>query len=179
MHIDLFRVALSRIESKYFDLQVAYKQNHIIRERIFCYELYHQLRALSQHLPLTINGEPDKRFHDHINRLDWRNPDFIVHKPGSWHDNTLICEVKGILNSKDTRGIFKDIQTLLIYTNKYKYKAGLFILYNHRMDELTTLLKDKRHKIANTYEYDSVYLMTAESAGDVEGPISLAEVLHT
>ena len=43
---DLVKKALSNVSQDYFNLKVTYDSLGIVRERIFCYELYHQLRLL-------------------------------------------------------------------------------------------------------------------------------------
>ena len=91
MYLDIIFQAVANVEQKYFNLEVTYGNNFIVRERVFCYELYHQLRLLLKgRTDLTLNGEPDKRFHDDINKADWRNPDFVVHRPNSWLDNRVV-----------------------------------------------------------------------------------------
>jgi hypothetical protein len=46
-YIDLLKRALANIESDYFSVRAACPQLQIvIRERVFCYELYHQMRLL-------------------------------------------------------------------------------------------------------------------------------------
>ena len=45
-YIELIMRAFSRVEPAYYRLITTYKASGIVRERIFCYELYHQMRLL-------------------------------------------------------------------------------------------------------------------------------------
>ena len=179
MYIDLIRQAIHKVEQKYFRLEVTYGNNFIVRERVFCYELYHQMRILLEgRTDLTLNGEPDKRFHDEIHKPDWANPDFILHKPGSWFYNTVVCEVKGTLNPKDPRGVIKDLKTLLVYVEQYQYKSGVFIIYNHSLEELKGFLKKHKEKIYHSSACDKIYLIASPFAARVELPLSLADAIN-
>ena len=58
---DQVQKATSRIGRVYFALPVCGMPTPIKRERVYCYELYHQLRCLP--LDTTVTAEPDKRGH--------------------------------------------------------------------------------------------------------------------
>ena len=91
--------------------------------------------------------------------------------------NAVVCEVKGKLNTKDPRGVLKDLDTLLIYTQKYQYKAGVFILYNHQLDELKAFLKKHENRIRVSSAHDKIHLIAVDSAILRDNPISLADAL--
>lgn len=56
--------ACKKIESSYIRLDVASSEEQIYRERVYCYELYHQLRCiLGKNFPYKLNGEIDKAGH--------------------------------------------------------------------------------------------------------------------
>ncbi len=59
---ELIFAAVSRIQPGYFEVPVAGTDELAIRERIFCYEFYHQLRlvATDARFPYMIGGELDK-----------------------------------------------------------------------------------------------------------------------
>ena len=44
-YIQLIKAALERVEPGYYRLATTYEPSGIIRERAFCYELYHQIRS--------------------------------------------------------------------------------------------------------------------------------------
>jgi hypothetical protein len=133
--VDLIKTALSQVELDYFKLETNYEPPGIVRERVFCYELYHQLRnGMATKLDLTLNGEIDKSGHDDFAKKDQKNPDFVFHIPGTHTGNTLVIEVKGKLAPLDD--IEKDFNTITTFIEKYTYKAGVFVLYNHSLESL-------------------------------------------
>ncbi|MGD8457430.1 MAG: hypothetical protein PVF83_13695, partial [Anaerolineales bacterium] len=57
-------VATSNIGEQYFQLEVAEREEHIYRERVYCYELYHQLRVVTPDgFNYQLDGELDKSGH--------------------------------------------------------------------------------------------------------------------
>lgn len=107
--------ASSQINSEYFLLPIAGKNHPIKRERVYCYELYHQLRLFSLgDAPLTLTGEPDKRGHPGFTGKQ-PNPDFILHIPGHHDSNTAVIEVQCRLSK---RHLIKDLKTLKLMKEK-------------------------------------------------------------
>jgi hypothetical protein len=116
--------ASRQIGDKYFLLTVAYKDRPIKRERVYCYELYHQLRVALHGIPLTLTGEPDKRGHtDFTNKQP--NPDFILHTPGHHADNMAVIEVECRLNRAH---LTKDLKTLKLMKGK-GYRVLVLLLF--------------------------------------------------
>ena len=106
-YIELIKEALGNIVKKYFTIKFEGIGKEKIRERVFCYELYHQIRKLlddSGELDvsggLLLNGEIDKSGNP---KFKSENPDFVLHRPGTCN-NVIVVEVKGNLNK---RGIKK------------------------------------------------------------------------
>jgi hypothetical protein len=135
--IELIKEGLCKVPQEYFKLKVKYKRDTVIvRERIFCYELYHIMRQLQADKgfedTFILHGEIDKSGHPEFDTKHRFNPDFVFHVPGTMRDNSVVVEVKGILNFP---GVKKDLRTLHTFTKSYLYKAGVFILYNYSMDE--------------------------------------------
>ncbi len=131
-YINLIKTAINSIQPGYYKLETTYEPSGIVRERVFCYELYHQIRLrMGKNINLTLNGEIDKRGHIDFAEEDRKNPDFIFHIPGQHEGNTIIVEIKG----KIVEEITKDFETLLTFIKKYFYKMGIFILYNHSMED--------------------------------------------
>lgn len=92
---------------------VAGEANPIYRERVYCYELYHQLRvATGDDFGYSLGGEVDKVRHPILSKfaLDKTKPDLLVHKSGDMRGNLVVMEVKPV-NAK-TEGIKKDLQNL-------------------------------------------------------------------
>ena len=74
---------------------------HKLLERVYAYELYHQLRLqLGNVLPYTLHGELDKRWQEVMRTRGLGDiPDLVFHDPGKWgrpqHEyNLVIIEVK-------------------------------------------------------------------------------------
>ena len=136
IYIDLIKNALKAIAPRYFRLSTTYEPSGIVRERVFCYELYHQVRSLmkDEH-KISINGEIDKRGHVDFAPAHRKNPDFVFHIPGTHKGNTVVLEVKGRIDYSPTV-MQNDFETLLTFVSQYSYQSGIFLLYNHTIAEL-------------------------------------------
>lgn len=150
---------LRHVTAPYFLLTTTYEPSGIVRERAFCYELYHQIRSRMQDgCPITLNGEIDKRGHHEFAKKDQKNPDFVFHIPGTFRGNTLAVEVKGACNGHYRHGIIKDIRTLIMLIAKYEYAGGAFVLYNHSLHELGLALKSEAAAFAQARGVEFVHL---------------------
>ncbi len=135
-YVELIEEAFDRVPQDYYKIKVAGDEDHIIRERVFCYELYHLIRSLQEEQQLKdlkIHGEIDKRGHALFNRDDWKNPDFVFHKAGKEDYNLIVVEVKGNLTYN---GIKKDWGKLDKFCGQYKYAKGLWLVYNYSYEEV-------------------------------------------
>lgn len=140
-YIQKITEALDKVESPYFKLETTYEPAGIVRERVFCYELYHQLRlALKDDSGLTLNGEIDKRGHVDFAMEHRKNPDFVFHVPGQHEGNTIVMEVKGRIDKP--ADIVKDFKTITTFIDKYQYQLGIFLLYNHSFAEFSDALSN-------------------------------------
>ena len=159
-YIDILKKALSKVEAEYFKPRTTYQPKGIVRERIFCYELYHQMR-ISPNNKLSLHGEIDKSGHrDFLKSL---NPDFVFHAQTTHLANTLVIEVKGRIVRKEIK---KDFETLLFFVGHEDnpYQAGAFVLYNHTFNDLMhkmgqDLIKFSAHRNAN-----AIYILTIVEA---------------
>lgn len=126
----LLQGATQRIAEDYFLLPLA-DQPSVYRERVYCYELYHQLRCLwPENGHFTLNGEVDKAAHRLLRQIegaDKAKPDFLVHQPGHMAGNFAIMEVKHC--DAPRRGIEKDLETLRLFTGAVGYKRGIYLIY--------------------------------------------------
>jgi hypothetical protein len=69
----LLESTTAAIESRFMKVPI-YGGTPIYRERIYCYERYHQLRARwPSTSPFTLNGEVDKRGHEILRSLQASN----------------------------------------------------------------------------------------------------------
>lgn len=100
------------------------------RERVYCYELYHQMRTVwPRECPYTLNGEVDKRAHPIMADLGLGQiPDLLVHRPGSMAGNHAIIEVKHVRGTLD--GLAKDLETLSAFRLRGGYERAVLLVYD-------------------------------------------------
>lgn len=80
--------ALNNIDHNYYRVTKTY--GDIVRERVFCYEFYHQIRLIQKGYSLgTLHPEIDKGGHEIFKDGDQKNPDFIFHTPGGMKGNQV------------------------------------------------------------------------------------------
>lgn len=156
--------AFDSIPQDYYKLKTTYNVNGIVRERLFCYELYHRIRCLQEIKQMTdfsIHGEIDKRGHELFAKCDQKNPDFVFHTPGSMDGNLLVVEVKGEIILKDA---CKDLRTLRNFCEKYRYGKGLWLVYNYSCDEIEQFFNNHNFKLYNGFQkIEMVCKKTADS----------------
>jgi hypothetical protein len=128
--IDDLQIATGNIGPDYFLLPVAGSSLPVFRERVYCYELYHQLRLQREdHSKYLLCGELDKSGHREMRGRDITNtvPDFLVHVPGKM-DNFAIVEVKCI-NARPL-DIRKDLRRLTAFS-KSGYHFAIQLIYGN------------------------------------------------
>lgn len=125
--------ATEAIERGYFYLPID-GGDPVYRERVYCYELYHQMRSRWPDSNYVLNAELDKAGHPLLKELgaDNKKPDFLVHNPGDMRGNHTIIEVKTAGAAND--GIRKDIETLDGFVRKVHYKRAIFLFFGHAAD---------------------------------------------
>jgi hypothetical protein len=107
--------ATGSIEAGYFLLPIDGGEA-VYRERVYCYELYHQMRCLwPAGCPFSLNGEIDKSAHPILRKLgaDHAKPDFLVHQPGLMAGNNAFIEVKS--PRATSAEIRRDLETLSLF----------------------------------------------------------------
>ena len=136
--LDLMRKATARIAPDYFQLPVAGSEEPIFRERVYCYELYHQLRlAMPDGWPYVLDGEVDKKAHPILREVQGTIPDFIVHVPGSMERNLAIIEVKALPVSRGD--LARDLDKLCRFTETARYFAAIQLVYGR--DDIARVVK--------------------------------------
>lgn len=157
--------ALNHVEQPYFLLPTTYTP--IMRERVFCYEFYHQMRTL-QNTPgyprlsnLYIHAEIDKSGHKDFDKAHQANPDFIFHVPGEFKRNTIVVEVKNRLEKK---GISKDLNTLLTFVSTYQYKIGILIVFNKSITQVSTYLRKNFSHIKDEPHHRYIWIIAVQPA---------------
>jgi hypothetical protein len=130
--------AIKKIGKEYFKLNLASEDNkdhYKYRERVYCYEFYHQLRnTLGCDYPYVINGEIDKKDHPII--ASNKNPDFVIHNPGNMKQNFVIMEVKNLEGfSKSKRK--NDIEKFITFFEECNYQYAIYLIYGEKENENT------------------------------------------
>ena len=131
----ILRNATGAIERVYFHLSVD-GGDPIYRERVYCYELYHQMRLLwPSDCQFLLNGELDKSAHPILGELGVASskPDLLVHRPGSMSHNHAIIEVKKATTPKHS--IRKDLSTLDLFIRKAHYQRAIYLFFGNEADE--------------------------------------------
>lgn len=176
------RTALKNVKDDFWILPRAYNGS-AIRERAFCYELYHQLRMyqldlrdnrLNGLLDLTVTGEIDKNGYSVLKTDEQKNPDFVFHKAGESCSNEVVMEVKGRIDGRYIEEIIKDFDTLALFiAHPYlHYNIGVFLLYSKTMQELKRLIRENFCKIQENTQ-------TRANASITDGEISKRIILVT
>jgi hypothetical protein len=118
--------AAAHIAPEYFLLPI-HGAPSVYRERVYCYELYHQMRLLwPRDCPYRLNGEVDKRAHPYFRDSSEPKPDFLVHEPGT-SNNYAVIEVKSCRASD--AGIRKDLETLTRFRTETGYARAIYLIY--------------------------------------------------
>jgi len=150
--------ASAEVSPDYFQLPVAGAERPEYRERVYCYELYHQWR---RHWPndfrFSLGGEINKQGHPLI-RGD-EQPDFLVHVPGHMC-NLLIVEVKPV-NAAPAR-MADDLMKLTRFRRELydqdglpaSYEAAYFWLYGLSLPEWPALRKRVLAVIGESVDFD-------------------------
>lgn len=179
-YIDIIKDALNSVGNEYYLIPTTYNPEGIVRERVFCYELYHQIRKIQEEkndeFPLYLSAEIDKSGHVQFLSEHRINPDFIIHKPGNMELNTIIVEVKGIIRSDD--GIKKDLTNISVFIEKYNYKQGIFILYNHNKKEFKDYFIERFDEVNKVSNPEKILLIFKENINKNCDEVILSELLN-
>ncbi|MBY0612142.1 MAG: methionyl-tRNA formyltransferase-like protein [Beijerinckiaceae bacterium] len=147
----IFESATAQVDEGYFNLRID-GGAPILRERVYCYELYHQFRLCwPEASPYIINGEVDKRGHPILRKLKAQQiPDFLIHSPGSMRHNHTIIEVK--TSNVKNGGLKKDVETLLRFRNIVGYQRAIYLIFGSLND------RTKKRIAKNICEYPQIEL---------------------
>lgn len=133
---EALRDSTAVIAADYFALPVSGQEDPQYRERVYCYELYHQWRSLWNHARFKLCGEIDKAGHPIIRNN--AKPDFLVHVPGAM-ENLLAVEVKPA--NAALRDVVKDLKTLTFFRQQLgggdNYFAAYLLIYGMSLDQWT------------------------------------------
>jgi len=126
---EILSIATTNIPREYFRLPID-GGGPIYRERVYCYELYHQMRCLwPKDCRFRLNGEVDKAAHPILSRLgaSYAKPDLLIHGPGHMSQNHAIIEVKSVM--ADLAGVRKDLRTLSLFRTRVGYERAIYLIY--------------------------------------------------
>ena len=139
--------AIQNIDTHYFQLHFAGNDKLIYRERVYCYELYHQLRLLlGDDFPYKLDGELDKKSHRII--LGEEKPDFIIHVPGEMEQNLVVMEVKTLVAVKgDINKLRNDFGKLERFISEAKYYRAIMLIYGNVNGNLPQNIKQEIESI--------------------------------
>ncbi|MGA2606022.1 MAG: hypothetical protein ABSH01_01040 [Terriglobia bacterium] len=124
---EILHQATAAISNGYFLLPI-HGAHPVYRERVYCYELYHQMRLRwPDGSPYRLNGEVDKSAHPCFQQMDAGRPkpDLLVHQPGSGEYNHAVIEVKSVAGED----IQKDLETLSLFRNDFGYQRAIYLIY--------------------------------------------------
>lgn len=133
-HLEVFRESLlistRNVRDEYFNFRMAEVTEPRHLERVYCYELYHQLRnVLPSDFPFLVQNEIDKSNHPVIDGKP--KPDFLFHIPERMDNesNLVIIEVKR--ESQTIAAIAQDLEKLIEFTNDYHYHMGIALIFGN------------------------------------------------
>jgi len=134
--LDKLVLSIKNVDENYFQIPTAYEPDGISRERVFCYELYHQFRMiLGNDYPFSLHGELDKSGHISFPPELQGIPDFLLHKPGTHDGNMVIMEVKGRLDPDNIILDFRKINRFISHPEIH-YQYGVFLIYNFSIENI-------------------------------------------
>lgn len=192
--LEILEQGITAVEEKYFHFPISSNNQmmQIYRERVYCYELYHQIRILQKQMScdlkqqIDINGEPDKRGHIWIN--NGCNPDMIFHKAGTMTKNYLVVEVKNNLNGKlknnenKPDGVYKDFINLYYFIAQYQYQKGCFHLYgleSNNKEKLTEIVKNIfLNDKYNQHVLNNIIIMLKQNSKSDLIKLNVLDMLH-
>lgn len=125
--------ATAAISATYFHLPI-FGGPPVWRERVYCYELYHQMRLRwPEDCPLILTGEVDKRAHPIFQELEARQaiPDLLVHSPGQMDQNFAVMEIKS--QQAQPQGVQKDMATLQEFRDTIGYQRALYLVFGPKL----------------------------------------------
>jgi hypothetical protein len=169
--INIIIKSIAKINEEYFNFPVAGEQNPIQRERVFCGELYHQIRLNLEELPYSVNNEPDKNRHPIIEeQCGAINPDLIIHKLGEMtsESNLALIEVKRSKGNL-TDGILKDMKTINCMTTiQYGYFGGIIIVFGELSEVKKRNLINRINEVKHEKTKKLILILIASNAAQPE-----------
>ncbi len=139
----LIKRATAKISDTYFLLHVVDGEDKY-RERVYAYELYHQMRMRWASKRFFLNGEVDKKGHPRFPDSG-PQPDLIIHEPGT-DNNEAVFEIKSC--NAQNKGIIDDLRKLHELRELIHYKRAIYLIYG-------TTAGDRAKQIVKRKEYSN------------------------
>jgi hypothetical protein len=137
--MEQLKKALMMINENYIDISMYQLPDSKYRERVYCYELYHQLRKiLGDHYNYMLDGELSKNAHPIIEKeIGAKIPDFLIHYRNKMDHNLAIIEVKPIKSVNDSiTNLNDDLDKIIDFIDIAEYQYGIMLIYSNGMDPL-------------------------------------------
>ena len=140
----MLRRAAAKVERPWFHMSIASVGEEpsqlAYRERVYCYELYHQIRLLSTGAigrragapRLLLSGELDKYGINSVIPGGGQKPDLVWHEPGKSNYNAVVAEVKTMRGLNSPEGMGAALTTLrdfLQATPEVRYQSGILLVF--------------------------------------------------
>ncbi len=151
---EIIKRATAGIDYGYFHLRID-GSCPVYRERVYCYEFYHQMRLLwPKDTEFFLNGENDKSGHSILRTLgaDRVKPDLLVHRPGDMSGNHAIIEVKS--SDATLSGIKKDLQNLALFKNSVGYQRAIYLIYGYEAERVADRASREASKLEDLPEIE-------------------------
>ena len=162
--------ASAHISADYIQLPVANSNSVVYRERVYCYELYHNWRCnWPAGFQFSLAGELDKRGHPVIH--NGGIPDFLIHIPGEMK-NLLAMEVKPWKRAAHVKPsnehvteMVKDLVKLTKYRQVVQYHAAYFWVYGMPLEAWAELRRRIRDNATDTIDWSQVICFAHSTQG--------------
>lgn len=158
---EIIEEATAGVGEEYFHLKID-GGDPIYRERVYCYELYHQVRRLwPTDTPFLVQGEISKSRHPKLLPGLWKTPDFLIHTPGDMKGNYTIIEVKH--SKARNENIDDDLEKLSLFQSQVGYQRAIYLVYG---DEAAHCAKRVIDRAERFQELDPIELWLHEKSGE-------------
>lgn len=163
--LESLRRATRSLDGHYFQMPVTGLEEPIYRERVYCYELYHQLRrVLPGEFRYFLAGEVDKSGHPIIHKaVGPYKPDLIVHEPGHMERNLAVVEVKAMNTS--IAQFREDLDHLRQFLLEAAYFGAIALVYGEPDDERQKLLAAEFERVFGGLADKSAIFIRHENPG--------------
>lgn len=165
--MECFKKTGERMEEvHYFKIKFAGSEELKFRERVYCYELYHQLRnILGDEFEYKLDGEVDKIGHLFYQETGPKKPDLIVHVPGDMDRNLVVIEVKPVTVAARITELEEDIKTLKGFLEEGNYYRAIMLVYSNGQDLPEKILSKVKSLIKNYEKRGQILLVWHRGPG--------------